>query len=163
VGNRWHRWAGRKGNPPAAFNLKAGPLDGCASVATEVAATGDARPERRVGEALQACPSRRVRDNVLVEAKLATGANHPSKLREGTLLVGDRAEDKRSDPGVEGLIGGGELAGNSLDNLDLDCRLGGRLDRRLAQHRLRLDREHPLHGIGIEGEVQPWPAPTSIT
>jgi hypothetical protein len=60
---------------------------------------------------------------MLVEAKLTTGANHPAKLGEGTLLIGDRTEDERRDPSVEGLIGGGELAGNPLDYLDFDRRL----------------------------------------
>ena len=91
---------------------------------------------------------------MLVEAQPAAGSDDPANLRQGALLVGDRAEDQRRDRGVEGLIGGGERAGNPVDYLDLDRRLGGRLDRRLAQQRLRLDRKHPLNGIGVEGEVE---------
>ena len=139
---------------PAGLDLEADLLDRCFDVAAEVAASRDVWPEGRDGEALQACPSRRVGDEVLVEAKLIAGANHPAKLREGALLVGDRAEDQRGDPGVERLIGGGELADDFLDHLDLNRRLGGCLDRRFAPQRLRLDGEHSLHGVGIEGEVE---------
>jgi hypothetical protein len=140
VRDGWHRRPWRKAETLTTLDLEAGLPYSRFGVAAEVATARDSRPEGRVGKALHSCPAPRVGDHVLVEAKLAAGANDPANLRESTLLVGNGAKNERRNRCVERLIDCGELTGDPLDHLDLDRRLGGCLNRCLAQHRLRLDR-----------------------
>ena len=152
--DRWHERSGGEAEAAARLDVEAGLLDRRLGVAGEMAAARDVWPEGRVGQALDAAAERVVGDHVLVEAQLATGADHATQLGEGLLLVGDRAEDERGDPGVEGCVPGGDPGCHAVDHLDGDGGLGGRLERRLAQHRLGLDGEHALDRLGVEGEVE---------
>jgi hypothetical protein len=100
---------------------------------------------------------------VLVEAKLAAGAQHPAGLVQRGRLVGHRAQDQGGDDGVDRLVLHWRVLGEGADDLDGHRSLRGRALRVGAQMALGLDGDDLLNGRGIQREVGAVAAPISTT
>ena len=72
----------------AALDGEASVGDGCLRIADEMAAAEHARPQRDVKQALQLCQTNPRRAHMLVEAKLAIGADDPGQLGESQGRLG---------------------------------------------------------------------------
>jgi hypothetical protein len=90
---------------------------------------------------------------VFIEAKLASGPQDPRELRERPALLGHAAQDPRDDDGVHRRVGGGEVLGVSLDDVDRDRRSFGLPLGPLPEGRIRLDREEAPDGRRVVTEV----------
>ena len=71
-----------------------GALDSGGRVSRQMTSSGEAGPEGRVGESLNARLPLGVADDVLIEAQLAPRPDDSEQLGEGALLVGNGAEDE---------------------------------------------------------------------
>ena len=94
---------------------------------------------------------------MLIEAQLTAGAQHPPQLRQRVRLVRHRAEDQAGDGGVERGIGGGQVVGDTADDLDPDFRVGGGRARTFAQIRLRFHGNDLIDRRGVVGEIAARP------
>jgi hypothetical protein len=134
-------------------DVEAGTFDRREGVAAGVTASAAEGPED-VDGALQARKTRRLGANVFVEAQLAAGSDDAAELGEGTVLVGDGAEDERRDAGVEHCIASWKCVGDTVDDFDreVDSSRGSR--RELAQERFGFDREDMFDGVRVVREVK---------
>src|SRR6266508_1370817 len=123
-----------EGKAPAALHGESGRADGRFGVAGGVAAASDSRVDVPVVGALPDRSGARVAGtHVLVEAKLAAGAQDAAQLGQRARLVGDAAQHERRDGGVEALVRERTPVSDGVDNGHEDRRAaGGRLDA-LAQ------------------------------
>src|SRR5438552_1452014 len=83
--------------PTALLDREPGLLDPGLSLAGGVAVPERARPERRVGRALQREAEPVVGGDMLVEAQLTAGAQHSMHLSKGDGRVGNGAQHERAD------------------------------------------------------------------
>ena len=102
-------------------------------------------PRCRVEQALHPRQASVAGDDVLVEAKLATGTQDPGGLVQRADGVGDAAQDTGQDHGVDRRVGERQPLGDAVDHLHADRGLLGRHERQLAQVLLGLDRNQLLH------------------
>jgi hypothetical protein len=119
----------------------------------------DVRINSRVQRSLNSCFDPLFGDDVLVEAKLATGSNHPAKLAQSTILVSYRAEHERDNSDIERLVFYWQFFGNPADNADRGY-CGFRLClTELSQSGLRLNGNNLGNRAGVVPKVLPVAGP----
>jgi hypothetical protein len=94
-------------------------------------------------------------DHVLVETKLAAGAQHAADLGQCDSLVRHRAQDERHDRSVKLAVYSGQRLGGAGHHRNrhrsvLGCALG-----QPEQARLGLDSEDLVDAVGVVRKVQP--------
>jgi len=98
---------------------EAGGGDGGDGVPASVAAGEQARPHRGVDKPLGSVQQAGVGGgDVFEEPELAAGAEHAADLGEGGGLVGHGAQHERGDGGIELPVAGGQVLGQTVDDLD---------------------------------------------
>jgi hypothetical protein len=117
---------------------KPGAFDRCAGVAGGVTAARDLRPQAAVVDGLeQQAPGLAARDDVLVEAQFAGGAQHAAQLGERPVLVGDGAQDQARDDAIGACIFERQIVGDARHHAYgnrsvVGGALGGGAQRRLG-------------------------------
>jgi hypothetical protein len=125
--------AGPKVEVLAERDGEAGGLDSSGGVASRVAAAAEGRPQATaVGELEERALGLTFGDDVLVEAQLAAGSQHAVQLRERARLVGNGAEDKARDGGVDIAVAERQVVGRAGPDRHRDGR-GGRGARAAAR------------------------------
>lgn len=114
-----------------------------------MAAAGHPRPEGGICQSLHATGKRTVRGDVLIEPQLASRPDNPAQLRQGSLLIGNCAENQRDDAGVELGIAGRQVIGDPAHNSDGNRRPRRGKRRRVTQSHFRLNSQYPLNCSGI--------------
>jgi len=89
-----------------------------------VAAADKGRPGQ-IGQPLHPRQGGGIGPDVLEEAELPAGSQHPVELGERKGLVGYRAQHQRDDGGVHAPVRRGERRGGAVDHADGDGRLVG--------------------------------------
>jgi hypothetical protein len=140
----------------AGLDAEPGSLDGRAGVAGGVAASGDLRPQSAVVDCLEEQASGlAARDDVLVEAQLALGAQDAAELAKCFGLIGNAAEDEAHDCRVELAVREGQVLGEARGDRDRHSGFGGLGRCEGSQRRLRLDGDHLGDRGWVVREVRP--------
>jgi len=92
-------------------------------------------------------------DHVLIEAQLPARLDHSEELRQGTLLVGYRAQYQGDDASVERPVFARKLVGYAVEDGDWDRRRCCGLLGPTAEIIFGLDGDQVLYGGWVVGEV----------
>jgi hypothetical protein len=122
VGVGWEERGSAEHEALACLDPKPGLLDVNGCVAREMASTGDAGPDSRIGESLQARLPLGVGGDMLVKAQLATGTYNSIKLCQGLPWVGESTKHKRRNTGIEGVLFVKEVVRIAVDDSYVDRR-----------------------------------------